>query len=384
MRKPNVYLGMCADLIHHGHINILREAAKYGNVIVGLLTDAAMASYKRFPHLTYESRKEIVESIKYVHKVLPQCTLDYSDNLELVRPEFVMHGDDWKDGVQATTRMNIIRQLEKWNGKLIEVPYTKGISSTIIQAALPGPSRSGRLKSLLTLLEGNLRENPLTVLDISSPLFVDVIRDKAPNVSVHALRYYHYKQYPYTDTDFVNFSILSIQEILRNTSYPLLHSIKRVADVNTTRDYVVHLQALGVSGVTFELEDRDDQLDDQLKLIAGVITAFRKASTGSDFLLFAEIPATIPEGEMLAAISVLAANDVRGVVISHMAEGAPASHAGLLSLIKDRFPEMLVMQGVQRPDIHTGVSGTGYDAFFMEKYDRNMLYAVAGEHDYAR
>ncbi|MGN7825024.1 adenylyltransferase/cytidyltransferase family protein [Chitinophaga sp. 22536] len=381
MTRPNVYLGMCADLIHHGHINILREAAKYGNVVVGLLTDAAMASYKRFPHLPYESRKEIVESIKYVHKVLPQYTLDYSDNLELIRPEFVMHGDDWKDGVQATTRMNIIRQLEKWNGKLIEVPYTKGISSTIIQEALPGPSRSGRLKSLLVLLEGNLQENPLTIIDISSPLFVDVIRNKMPHVSVHALRYYHYKQYPYTDTDFVNFSILSIQEILRNTSYPLLHSIGLVTDINATRDYLIHLQALGVSGVTFELDDRDDQRDDCLKLIAGVVAGFRKISTASDFLLFAEIPATVPEKEVLAAIAVLAANGVSGIVISYMPTGT--DQPDLLTRIKDHFPEILIMRGIQHPDTLTRMSGTGYDAFFMEKYDRSMLYAFSAEHDYA-
>ena len=76
-----VYVGMSADLIHPGHMNILKEASKYGSVIVGLLTDKAIASYKRLPALTYEQRKEIIENIKYVSSVVPQTTLDYTKNL---------------------------------------------------------------------------------------------------------------------------------------------------------------------------------------------------------------------------------------------------------------------------------------------------------------
>ena len=77
-----VYVGMSADLVHPGHMNILKEASKYGNVIVGLLTDSAIASYKRLPALTYEQRKEVIESIRYVDQVVPQKTLDYTDNLK--------------------------------------------------------------------------------------------------------------------------------------------------------------------------------------------------------------------------------------------------------------------------------------------------------------
>ena len=98
-----VYVGMSADLIHPGHINILREAAKLGDVIVGLLTDKAIASYKRLPFMSYDQRKEVIEHIKGVSKVVSQDSLDYTTNLEIIKPDFVVHGDDWKEGVQSVS-----------------------------------------------------------------------------------------------------------------------------------------------------------------------------------------------------------------------------------------------------------------------------------------
>ena len=99
-KKPIVYVGMSADIIHKGHINILKTANKYGDVIVGLLTDEAISSYKSIPYLKYDQRKIILENIKYVSKVIPQKTLNYSSNLIKIKPNFVVHGDDWKRGVQ--------------------------------------------------------------------------------------------------------------------------------------------------------------------------------------------------------------------------------------------------------------------------------------------
>ena len=125
-----VYVGMSADMIHHGHINIIKEAAKYGDVIVGLLTDKAIASYKRLPYLTYNEREAVVAGLKGVTEVVRQESLDYRPNLEALKPDIVVHGDDWKTGVQAKVRDQVIETLEKWGGKLIDVPYTQGISST--------------------------------------------------------------------------------------------------------------------------------------------------------------------------------------------------------------------------------------------------------------
>ena len=150
-----VYVGMSADLIHPGHMNILKEASKYGNVIVGLLTDKAIASYKRLPSLTYDQRKEIISNIKHVFTVIPQHTLDYTENLKAYKPDYVVHGDDWKQGVQKEVRQKVINTLSKWGGELIEIPYTKGISSTQLHNSLKeiGTTPEIRQKKLRRLIE---------------------------------------------------------------------------------------------------------------------------------------------------------------------------------------------------------------------------------------
>jgi len=134
--NKTVYVGMSADIIHPGHLNIIKEAAKLGSLTLGLLTDKAIASYKRLPYLDYEHRKSVVENIKGVDGVIPQETLDYRPNLKKIRPDFVVHGDDWKEGVQSEVRQQVIDTLSEWGGKLVEVPYTKGISSTMLNKAV--------------------------------------------------------------------------------------------------------------------------------------------------------------------------------------------------------------------------------------------------------
>ena len=125
-----VYVGMCADVVHPGHLNIINMAKELGRVVVGLLTDEAIASYKRRPFFSYEQRKTLVEHIKGVDEVVPQETLDYVDNLRELRPDFVVHGDDWKEGVQSETRQRVIDALAEWGGELVEPHYTDGVSST--------------------------------------------------------------------------------------------------------------------------------------------------------------------------------------------------------------------------------------------------------------
>lgn len=134
--NKKVYVGMSADLVHPGHVNILKVASELGDVVVGLLTDKAIASYKRLPYMTYEQRKDVIENIKGVTKVIPQDTLDYRSNLELIKPDIVVHGDDWKEGIQARTRQQVIDTLAKWGGELIEPSYTEGISSTQLNNSL--------------------------------------------------------------------------------------------------------------------------------------------------------------------------------------------------------------------------------------------------------
>ena len=131
--EKKVYIAMSTDIIHEGHINVINEGAKYGKVIIGLLSDSAIAEYKRMPLLSFEERKMIFENIKNVREVVKQETLDYTENLKNIKPDFVVHGDDWKEGVQQEVRAKVIEILKEWNGQLIEVPYTKGVSASDIE-----------------------------------------------------------------------------------------------------------------------------------------------------------------------------------------------------------------------------------------------------------
>ena len=154
MKNNKVYISLSADLIHPGHLNIIKKGSELGEVIIGLLTDNAIAEFKRIPHMTYEQRKIIVENIKGVSEVIAQDTLDYTKNLLKIKPLFVVHGDDWKTGVQVETRNKVINCLKKWNAKLIEIPYTKNISSSMYYEALKdlGIGPETRVKKLNRLL----------------------------------------------------------------------------------------------------------------------------------------------------------------------------------------------------------------------------------------
>lgn len=150
-----VYLAMSADIIHNGHINIIKKASKLGEITVGVLKDEAIASYKRMPLLPYKNRKDIVENIKGVKRVIPQNTLDYEENLLLLKPNYVVHGDDWKTGPQSQVRAKVIELLKQWGGKLVEFEYTKGVSIFKLDKAIReiGITPQIRLGSLRRLLE---------------------------------------------------------------------------------------------------------------------------------------------------------------------------------------------------------------------------------------
>ena len=99
-QKKIVYVAMSIDLVHPGHLNIINEASELGEVVIGLLTDKAIASFKRVPIMEYKDRFKVVSALKNVSKVIPQNTHDYRPNLRKIKPAYVIHGDDWKHGVQ--------------------------------------------------------------------------------------------------------------------------------------------------------------------------------------------------------------------------------------------------------------------------------------------
>ena len=149
-----VYLGMIADIMHPGLINIINEGAKYGDVIIGLYTDKAIATHKRLPYLTYEQRETVVRSIHGVSDVVPQDDWSYVPNLVKYKPDYIIHGDDWLQGPDKYIRDEVFKVMEGLGGKVIEIPYTKGITSSGLAEELEslGTTPQARLKSLRRLI----------------------------------------------------------------------------------------------------------------------------------------------------------------------------------------------------------------------------------------
>ena len=167
--EKKVYLAFSADFLHSGHIKILKKASKLGKVIVGVLTDEAIISFKTIPLLNFDQRLLLFKSLKYVDQVIEQNTLDYRPNLRRIKPQFVMHGDDWKTGPLKTTRSQVINELKKWSGKLIEPKYTRNISSSEIrnqidQAYKHKNNRTSFLKRLIKV------KNIVRIVETHSPL----------------------------------------------------------------------------------------------------------------------------------------------------------------------------------------------------------------------
>ena len=152
----SVYLSFSTDIIHGGHISIIEKAAKYGSVTIGVLTDDVIASYKRFPLLSYDERVKIIEAIKGVDKVVKQDTLSYKKNLLELKPDYVVHGDNWKVGVQKAIRDEVVDTLASYGGQLIEYPYSDNEEyervekSQLEELSMPDVRR-GRLKKLLEM-----------------------------------------------------------------------------------------------------------------------------------------------------------------------------------------------------------------------------------------
>jgi len=120
-----IYTCFCTDFIHDGHLNIIKEAQKYGEVIVGVLSDKAMIRFNKFPTISFEERFDLVKNIKGVSKVVVQEDIRYDKIVEEIKPDYIIHGDNWLTGPMKTIRDNVVELMEKTGGQVIDVPYTK-------------------------------------------------------------------------------------------------------------------------------------------------------------------------------------------------------------------------------------------------------------------
>ena len=316
-----VYVGMSADIIHPGHLNILNEAAKYGELTVGLLTDEAIASYKRLPYLNFEQRKITLENLRAVTHVIAQDTLDYRPNLKEMKPDFVVHGDDWKEGIQQRTRQQVIDTLNIWGGKLIELPYTKGLSSTQLIAAIneigtTPDVRRARLrrliqsKEIVRIIEAH---NGLTGLIVEN-VSVDDNGKKYEFDGMWASSLTDSTSLGKPDIEAVDITsrVSNINNLLEVTTKPIIFDGDTGGKIEHFVFTVRTLERLGVSAVIIEdkiglkknsLFGTDvPQHQDTIEHFCNKIKAGRQARVTSDFMVIARVESLILKAGMEDAL----------------------------------------------------------------------------------
>jgi phosphoenolpyruvate phosphomutase len=307
-----VYVAMSVDFIHHGHLNVISEARKLGDVIIGLLTDKAISTYKRLPFLAYEQRKLIMENIKGVEDVVPQDTVSYKENLLALKPDYVLHGDDWKMGILKDVRQEVIDTLKEWNGKLIEVPYTRGVSSSQFNKRMidSGITPEIRMKMFRRLLQAKPIVRVLEAHNGMTGLLVENVKleegsriEEFNSLWLSSLTDSTAKGKP--DIGFVDFTsrITTLNQILEVTTKPIIFD----GDTGGLTEHFVlmvkTLERLGCSAVVIEdkvglkrnsLYGTDvQQTQDSIENFSHKIASGKKAQANDDFMIVARIESLI-------------------------------------------------------------------------------------------
>ncbi len=313
-KKKNkiVYVPMGADIIHSGHLNILKHAQKYGEVVIGLFTDSAIAEYKRLPLIGYSQRYDIIKNIKGVSKVVAQDTWDYSKNLNKLKPDYVVHGDDWKKGVQKGIRDKVIKTLKKWSGKLIEPKYTQNISANSLKNKINDiiyfpQNRVSILKRLIysknivRILESH---NSLTGLIIEN---LNILKNKKmlefDGMWSSSLTDSATKGKP--DNSSVDFSsrITSLNEMMDVTTKPLVFDADNGGQVEHLPFLVRSLERAGTSAIIMEdkiglkknslFKNQTGTKQDKPNIFAKKIKKICNSRQSNDFMVIARIESFI-------------------------------------------------------------------------------------------
>ncbi|MDC1050735.1 phosphoenolpyruvate mutase [Candidatus Marinimicrobia bacterium] len=307
-----VYIAMSADFIHHGHMNIIEKARSLGSVTVGLLTDKAIAEHKRLPYLDYKQREKIISNIKGVEKIIPQNTRDYTENLKLIKPDFVVHGDDWKKGFRKKIRTQVVNLLKDWGGKLIEIPYTKDTSSTDMQDYIrkigitPDIRRSQlrRLidsKNIIRIIEAH---NGLTGLVAENIKFEDEksLRE-FDGMWASSLTDSTSRGKPDIEAVDLTSRLTNINDLMEVTTKPIIYDGDTGGKIEHFSFTVKTLERLGVSAIIIEdkvglkknslLGTDVKQTQDSIQNFCEKIKAGKKAKITNDFMIIARIESLV-------------------------------------------------------------------------------------------
>lgn len=317
-----VYTCFCTDVIHEGHLNIIRNAARYGEVIVGVLSDEAVIRYGRFPTIDVEKKMEMVRSIEGVSRVMVQSEIMYDNVFENLRPDYIVHGDNWLRGPESFIRKNVLDNIQKYGGELIEVPYTysdeiRKIDDTVKEKLAMPEYRRKRLRQLLKLcpvVKAMEVHSGLTGLIVEKTVVEnDKSLDQFDAMWISSLCDSTVKGKP--DIELVDMSsrIRTIDDVMDVTTKPIILD----GDTGGLIEHFVYnvrtLERIGVSAVI--IEDKKgikrnslfgtevEQTQDSVEGFCAKIKAGKEALRTGEFMIIARIESLILEKGMEDALN---------------------------------------------------------------------------------
>ncbi len=318
-----VYIVFSTDFITNGHINIINEAKKLGYVILGALSDSAISSYKRVPLFELSIRKNLYASLKGVDEVIVQDKIDYTDNLLSIKPDYVVHGDDWREGIQKNIRSQVIEILKLWGGQLIEVPFTKispsfNILNDYLRQQKSPDFRRGLLRKVLSLkpfLRALEASNGLTGLIVENSKFNDYNNSKINEFDamwISSLCDSTFKGKPDIELVDLTSRLITINEIMEVTTKPIILD----GDTGGKEEHFVYnvktLERIGVSAIIIEDKaglkrnslfgtEVKQELEDP-EIFSSKIKAGKRALLTRDFLIFARLESLIAGYDIFHAL----------------------------------------------------------------------------------
>jgi len=317
-----VYTCFCTDIIHEGHLNIIEQAKKLGSVTIGALSDKALIRYNKFPTISQEERIRLYTSLDGVDRVVIQDSMVYEDVISSLKPDYVLHGDNWRNGPEAAIRANVLRLLEEYGGELIEIPYTrnenvKKIDSQLKEKLAMPEYRRKRLRQLIDMcpvvktieahsgLTGLIAEK--TVVENNGHL------DQFDAMWVSSLCDSTAKGKP--DIELVDMSsrLRTIDDIMEVTTKPIILD----GDTGGLTEHFIYnvrtLERMGVSAVI--IEDKTglkknslfgtevEQTQDSIENFCEKIKAGKRVQLTDDFMIIARIESLILERGMEDALT---------------------------------------------------------------------------------
>lgn len=316
-----VYTCFCTDIIHEGHLNIINEARKYGDVTVGILSDNAMVRYNRFPSISLQERIDLVKNLEGVSNVVVQKKIMYDEIFESLHPEYVLHGDNWGAPSMRAIRKNIVSLTKKYGGKLIEVPYTSNekirkLDKQMREKLAMPEFRRGRLRKALRMVpivKAIEVHSGLTGLIAEKTIVVDgEAIDQFDAMWISSLCDSTNKGKPDIELVDMTSRFRTIDDVMEVTTKPIIFD----GDTGGLTEHFVYtvrsLERMGVSAVI--IEDKKglkknslfgtevEQTQDTIEHFCKKIAAGKRAQLSDDFMIIARIESLILEKGMEDAL----------------------------------------------------------------------------------